>query len=104
MFVDTDFAGLYSYEDDQDSVCVHSHTGYVMTMGTCPIHWTSKLQTEIPLSTKNAEYIVLAQALREFIPMHHVFEDLLVAFNLTEEHPISNPQYLKIIMVPSQQQ
>ena len=88
-FVDADFAGLYGYEDDQDSVCVHSCTKYVMTMGTCPIHWTSKLQTEVALSTTEAEYIALAQALHEFIPMCHAFEDLLHAFNLTEEYPVT---------------
>ena len=41
------------------------------------------------MSTTEAEYIALAQALREFIPMWHEFEDLLVAFNLTEKHPIT---------------
>ena len=28
-----------------------------MTLGDCPIHWTSKLQQEISLSTLKAEYI-----------------------------------------------
>ena len=68
-FVDADFPGLWSYEDDQDPVCVCSRTGYVMTMGGCPIHWTSKLQEMIALSTTEAEYIALAQAMWEFIPM-----------------------------------
>ena len=50
-FCDADFAGLWGYEDDQDPVCVRSRTCYVMAMGGCTIHWTSKLQTEIALST-----------------------------------------------------
>ena len=79
-YVDADFAGLWNYEDDQDPICVKSRTGYVMTMGGCPIHWTSKLQSEIALSTTEAEYIALAQAMREFVPMRRAFDDMLAAF------------------------
>jgi hypothetical protein len=42
-----------------------SHTGYVIMYANCPIFWASKLQTEIALSTAEAEYIALSQALRE---------------------------------------
>ena len=62
-YVDADFAGLWGYEVDQDPVCIHSHTGYVMTLGDFPIHWSSKMQSEVALSTTEAEYISLAQAL-----------------------------------------
>ena len=86
-YVDADFAGLWGYEDDQDPVCVRSRSGYVFTMGDCPVHWTSKLQTEIALSTTEAEYISLAQALREFIPLRRAFDDMLVAFGLDTDHP-----------------
>jgi hypothetical protein len=47
------------------------------------------MQTEVALSTTEAEYIALAQALREFIPMRHAFEDMIVAFDLTKEYPIT---------------
>ena len=78
--VDADFAGLWSYEDDQDPVCGCSRTGYVMSLGGCPIHWTSKLQQETALSTTEAEYIALAQALREFIPLRRAYEEMMSAF------------------------
>ena len=84
-YVDADFDGLWNYEDDQDPVCVRSRTGYVMTMGGCPIHWTSKLQTELALSTTEAEYIALEQAMREFIPIRRAFDDMLAAFNLDKD-------------------
>ena len=61
-WVDVDFAGLWGYEDDQDPICVHSCTGYVMCMCEYPVHWTSKLQQESDLSTTVAEYIALTQA------------------------------------------
>ena len=86
-YVDADFAGLWGYEDDQDPVCVRSRTGFVMTLGGCPINWTSKLQQEIALSTTESEYIALAQALREFIPIRRGFEELKRAFNLEETYP-----------------
>ena len=84
-YVDADFAGLWTYEDDQDAICVRSRTGYVMVIGGCPVHWTSKLQTELALSTTEAEYIALAQAMREFIPLRRAFDDMLTAFTLNKD-------------------
>jgi hypothetical protein len=46
-----------------------SRTGYLITYCGCPIIWASKLQTEIALSTTEAEYIALSSALREVIPL-----------------------------------
>lgn len=87
-YVDAEFSGLQGYADDQNPFCVKSRSGYVMTMGGCPINWTSRLQQEIALSTEEAEYISLAQALREFIPIHCAFENMLRAFNLMSEYSI----------------
>jgi hypothetical protein len=39
--------------------------GYIITYAGCPMHWSSKMQTEIALSTTEAEYIALSQAMRE---------------------------------------
>jgi len=88
-YVDADFAGLWSYEDDQDPVCVRSRTGYVMTLGGCPIHWVSKLQTEIALSTVEAEYIALSQSMRELLPMHRMFTQLSTDLDLSTGTSIS---------------
>jgi hypothetical protein len=81
-YVDADFAGLWNYESDQDPVCVKSRTGYVMTLGGCPIQWNSKLQTEIALSTTEAEYISLSQAMRELIPLRRLLLEIVVAMKL----------------------
>ena len=83
-YVDASFAGLWNYEDDQDDVCVRSRTGYVMTLGGCPVHWASKLQQEVSLSTCESEYIALAQALRELIPMCRMLDTFKKAFSLPE--------------------
>ncbi len=76
-FVDADFAGLWNFEDDQDPVCVRSRTGYVMTLNGCPVHFVSKLQTEIALSTLEAEYIALSQAMRDLVPMRRLLHELV---------------------------
>jgi hypothetical protein len=81
-YVDADFAGLWKHEDDQDPVCVKSRTGYVMTLAGCPIHWVSKLQTEIALSTTESEYIALSQSFRDLIPMRRMLSEILVGMNL----------------------
>ena len=46
----------------------------------CPIHFVSKLQTEITLSTSEAEYIALSQALREVIPLMNLMEEIKTTF------------------------
>ena len=40
-YVDSNFAGLWGYEDDQDPTCVRSCTGYIITIGDCPVLWSS---------------------------------------------------------------
>ena len=58
-YVDADFAGNYTKETGQDPNNVGSRTGCVIQFVGCPILWFSRLQTEILLSTKEAEYIAL---------------------------------------------
>jgi Reverse transcriptase (RNA-dependent DNA polymerase) len=75
-FVDADFAGLFGSEDDQDPCCTKSRSGYVINVGGCPLTWASKLQTEIALSTCEAEYVALAAALREVIYLREIVAEM----------------------------
>lgn len=68
-YVDADFAGGYSTETSDEPVSVFSRTGYVIFYMGCPICWVSKLQSEISLSTVEAEYIALSTAMRDIIPL-----------------------------------
>ena len=72
LYVDEDFSGLWNYEDNQDPVCVKYRTGYILTLGGCPIIWSSEIQIEISLSTPEAEYISLIQVMRDLIPMRRI--------------------------------
>ena len=75
-YCDADYAGLWRYEEDQDPVCVKSRTGYVITLGGCPMTWASKLQMEIALSTLEAEYIALSQSMRELVPLRNTLLEI----------------------------
>ena len=68
-FVDADFAGLWGYEDDQDPTSVRSRSGFLFIVGGCVISWSTKLQTEIALSTMESEYIAMSMAMKELIPL-----------------------------------
>jgi hypothetical protein len=75
-YVDSDFAGLWNQEDEQDPVSTRSRTGYFLTFGGCPLLWGSRLQTETALSTMEAEYIALSQSMRELIPIREVILEM----------------------------
>ena len=80
--MDADFAGLWTFEEDQDPVCVKSRTGYVLMLGGCPLIFKSKLQTEIALSTLEAEYIALSQSMRELLPLRRLLQEVGKNLNL----------------------
>ena len=66
-FVDADFAGAYKSTQSHDPSSCLSRTGYVILYASCPIIWSSKMQTTIALSTTEAEYVALSSALRDVI-------------------------------------
>ena len=55
-----------------------------MTLGGCPVHWASKLQTLVALSTCESEYIALAQALRDLIPIRRLLDSLNDSLHFSE--------------------
>lgn len=81
-FPDADFAGLYGHEDSQDPHCARSRTGYVILAFNCPVLWRSRLQTEIALSTMEAEYVALSTACKDLLPLIHTMRELCIAVGL----------------------
>ena len=81
-FVDADFAGSWTKEDSGNPANVLSRTGYVIFYYGCPVVYCSKLQTEIALSTAEAEYIALSQATREIIPLMNLLKEIKPYMNL----------------------
>lgn len=82
-YVDADFAGMWNEEITDEPSSVKSRTGYVILFANCPVLWVSKLQTEIALSTTEAEYIALSQAMRDLIPMRTLLTELATLTNFT---------------------
>jgi hypothetical protein len=64
-----------------------SKTGFVIKYADCPIYWKSKLQTEIALSTTEAEYVALSTTLREVIPLLTIMEEINEVFPLMMNPP-----------------
>jgi hypothetical protein len=76
-YCDSDFSGVWHQEFAHlRDLCV-SRTGFIIVMAGVPIHWSSKLQTEIVLSSIEAEYIALSQCCRALLPMHRILKDIL---------------------------
>ncbi|KAH9790306.1 Integrase catalytic domain-containing protein [Citrus sinensis] len=73
-YVDSDYAG------DLDKR--RSTTGYVFTFAGGPISWKSTLQSTVALSTTEAEYMAITEAVKEAIWLQGLLENL----GLTQEH------------------
>jgi len=56
-YCDSDFAG------DMDKR--RSTTGYVFTFAKAPVSWKSTLQSTVALSTTEAEYMAITEAVKE---------------------------------------
>ena len=54
-FVDADFVGRCSTNESDNPASVYSCTGYIIKYKNCLILWSSKLQSEIYLSTTEDE-------------------------------------------------
>ena len=81
-YPDANFAGLWNRDEKQDPHCVRSRTGYVICLSDCPVLWISKLQTEIALSTMEAEYVALSASCRDLFPLIDVTKEICSAFLL----------------------
>ena len=77
VYADADFSGnWHKCTAEHDASTAKSRTGYVVMYAGCPIIWASKLQTQVALSTTEAEYISLSQALREVIPVINLLTEM----------------------------
>ena len=86
-YVDADFVGGWEQADADDADNVLSRTGMVIMYANCPIFWRSTLQTEIALSTAEAEYIALSTALRQVIPLMTMMEEIQKVFPIMVSKP-----------------
>jgi hypothetical protein len=77
VYADADFCGNWNRSTTMNDVSTaKSRIGYIISFDGCTITWASKLQTQIALSTTEAEYIALSQSLREVIPMINIMTEI----------------------------
>jgi hypothetical protein len=87
-FVDADFCGNWKRDEAYDPATARSRSGFVIKYANCPIMWASKMQTEVALSTTEAEYVALSAALRECMPLMQLIKELQAhGFDMTEAKP-----------------
>ena len=85
-YVDADFAGLYGTEDSTDPISAKSRTGYILSIGGCYLFCKSQLQTTISLSTSEAEYYALSQAMRAVLPMREFLKEIIDKLDLSSNY------------------
>ena len=87
-YVDASFAGEWNSECSNEPSSVMSRTGYTIYYANCPVIWSSKLQTEIALSTTEAEYIALSQSLRDVLPLISLLRELKQSIPFEPSTPV----------------
>ena len=85
-YVDADFAGLWKVENPQDPISVKSRSGHLIMFMDCPLLWTSKLQTQIALSTMEAEYIALSNSMRDLISIRAILKEIISTVKLPSSY------------------
>jgi hypothetical protein len=85
LYVDADFAGLYKREPDCEASSARSRTGYIIMLGGCPLVWKSQLQTEISLSTLEAEYSALSYSLKALLPLKRLLKGVATVLKLDQK-------------------
>ncbi len=93
-YPDADFAGLWNRDNINNPHCVQSQTGYVICLSNCPVLWISKLQTEIALSTMEAEYVALSASCCDLFPLIDISKEIYSALLLTP--PDTAQMHIKI--------
>jgi hypothetical protein len=76
IYVDANFIGDWDQCNPHDPITAQSRHGYIISYAGCPLMWKSQLQTEIALSTYEAEYIVLSSAIREAIMIIELLKEM----------------------------
>ena len=79
-YADADFAGLWGYENPQDTIFSRSRTGFVVTFANCPLLWVSKLQTWIALYALHSEYVVLSHSVRALLSVKSLIKEVIDNF------------------------
>ena len=87
--VDANFCGLWGTENPHEVASAKSRTGFVVTFAGCPLLWASKLQTEVALSTTEAEAIASSESMRSLTPIKDLTNKIVTSLRM-KENPTHN--------------
>ncbi len=59
-----------------DPSTAKSRSGWIVFYAGCPVCWASKVQSQVALSTTEAEYIAMSMALRDVIPVMNLIDEI----------------------------
>ena len=77
-FADADWGGDYPTRK--------STTGYVFTFGNTTTSWASKLQKTVALSSCEAEYMALKDAIKEYFWLNYIFDQIVMLSDFKSEN------------------
>ena len=86
-YIYADFYGGWDQADANNAENFMSRMGYVIMYAGCPVLWCSKLLTETDLSTTEAEYTALSQAMHDIIPFMALMKEVLFTFDIHLPNP-----------------
>jgi hypothetical protein len=76
-YCDADFSGLWNKAfAPVDPSTSKSRSGWIIFYAECPVCWASKLQSQVAMSTTDAEYIAMSQALPDVIPSMGLLQEM----------------------------
>jgi hypothetical protein len=76
-YCDAQFASNWNKEfAETDPSTAKSRSGWMVFYAACPVIWASKLQSQVALSTTEAEYKAMSMALREVIPLMELIKEM----------------------------
>jgi hypothetical protein len=76
-YADADFAGNLDAQEASDNPdTARSRSGYIVFFSEAPLHWQSKMQTIISLSTAESGLVALSEATRFVKSMMYLLEEL----------------------------
>ena len=84
-YANTDFSGMWGYEDPQNPICARSRTGFVVIFANCPLLCMSKIQADIVLYTLHSKYVSLSQSARELLPLKSLIKELIDNLGIDSE-------------------
>ena len=73
---------LFQRDPSSEPSSAKSRTGYIITLADCPLIWKSQLQSEVSLSTLEAEYSALSQSMRTLLPMRELLLEVSSSIRL----------------------